>query len=113
MKKYITLLFLFLTTVFISCMDDEFEEAESLEAIIKDIVDRKNILLTRDKECLVCNFDETTPEVIYCDNGVNEDGENVILQISQGTVVEIVGITLLDQIEKVSKSAVCDFYTEQ
>ena len=111
MKKYSTLLLLVTVSSLISCISDEYVEAESFEEIVKEIADEKNSILTKGKDCMVCNFDETTPEVIYCDNGPNEGGFNVVLQISQGTVVELVDITLTEQIEKASKSAICKFYT--
>ncbi len=111
MKNYTTPLFLAVLTFFSSCHDDEFVQAESFEDIVKEITEIKNNSLTKGKTCFICDFEATTPEVIYCDNGLNEDNKNVVLQISKGTVVELVDITIQEQIEKVSKSATCKVYT--
>ena len=111
MKKYTTFLLFVIITIFASCKNDEFVEAESFEEIVKEIADQKNRELTNGRRCEICKFEETKPEVIYCDNGLNEDGENVILQISKGIVVSIVGVSFDEHMDKVKKGATCIMYT--
>jgi|GEM_PF-6336488 len=106
MKKYPYYALLFLFLGWISCHDDTFESAEDLEATIAEITKDKNDALIKDKTCIECDYTDTTPLVIYCDNGFI-DGLPSVQQISQGIVVILKNISIEDQILKAEKSACC------
>lgn len=97
-----TILFLLLISIITSCANDEFNEPEDLQAAIEAKIAEKQAALIEGKDCWVCDYAATTPEVIFCANGVNS-----VLQVSNGTTVVLDNITLTEQLGKASLSATC------